>query len=193
MFGIGLPELILIMALALIVVGPDKLPEMARSIAKGVMELKKTVNNLKEDLAKDNPLDEVRPQLEDAANSLKKQLGEPGPDGWTGVAGDYDIVDPHQQALNEQASTEEVVVSDIGEKDDEPPGESAGESTADASESASDVPIEDVDDVPIEDVSTEDRTDVPAEDTSGKRPATGEDTTAEDSTDKQSTTDSQRG
>ena len=34
MFGIGLPELILIMAVALIVVGPDKLPGLARSLAK---------------------------------------------------------------------------------------------------------------------------------------------------------------
>jgi sec-independent protein translocase protein TatB len=41
MFGIGLPELIVIMALALIVIGPDKLPEMARSLAKTVMDLKK--------------------------------------------------------------------------------------------------------------------------------------------------------
>ncbi|MCB2218118.1 MAG: twin-arginine translocase TatA/TatE family subunit [Desulfobulbaceae bacterium] len=180
------------MALALIVVGPDKLPEMARSIAKGVMELKKTVNNLKEDLAKDNPLDEVRPQLEDAANSLKKQLGEPDPDGWTGVAGDYDIVDTHEQAINEQASTEEVVVSDIGEKDDEPTDESAGVIAADASESADDIPIEDVDDVPIEDVSTEDKNDLPTENASGNQAPTGDETTAEDSTDKQSTPDSQR-
>jgi sec-independent protein translocase protein TatB len=183
MFGIGLPELILIMALALIVVGPDKLPEMARSIAKGVMELKKTVNNLKEDLAKDNPLDEVRPQLEDAANSLKKQLGEPGPDGWTGVAGDYDIVDPHEQAINEQASTEEVVVSDIGEQDDDM-DEPANEIVVEASGT--------MDDIPIEDVSSEDENDVPTENASGEQPATGDETTAEDSTDKQSTTDSQR-
>ena len=42
MFGIGLPEMILIMALALIVVGPDKLPDLARSLAKTIMELKKT-------------------------------------------------------------------------------------------------------------------------------------------------------
>jgi sec-independent protein translocase protein TatB len=48
MFGIGLPELILIMGIALIVVGPEKLPEMAKSIAKGVVELKKTANSLKE-------------------------------------------------------------------------------------------------------------------------------------------------
>lgn len=47
MFGIGLPELILIMALALIVVGPDKLPGLARAMAKHLLELKKTANSLK--------------------------------------------------------------------------------------------------------------------------------------------------
>jgi sec-independent protein translocase protein TatB len=50
MFGIGLPELILILGIALIVVGPDKLPEMAKSIAKVVLDLKKTASSLKESL-----------------------------------------------------------------------------------------------------------------------------------------------
>jgi len=50
MFGIGLPELILILGIALIVVGPDKLPEMAKSIAKVVLDLKKTASALKESL-----------------------------------------------------------------------------------------------------------------------------------------------
>ncbi len=50
MFGIGLPELILIMALALIVIGPDKLPDMAKSVAKQLLELKKTAASLKESL-----------------------------------------------------------------------------------------------------------------------------------------------
>ena len=48
MFGIGLPELILIMAVALIVVGPDKLPDLAKKIARQMVELKKTANALKE-------------------------------------------------------------------------------------------------------------------------------------------------
>ena len=90
MFGIGLPEMILILALALIVVGPDKLPELARSVAKGVLELKKTVSALKEDLAEDNPFDSVRPELEEAADSIKKQLGEATPDGFTGVVRDLE-------------------------------------------------------------------------------------------------------
>ena len=50
MFGIGLPELILIMAVALIVVGPEKLPELARGLAKQLVELKKAANVLKETL-----------------------------------------------------------------------------------------------------------------------------------------------
>ncbi|HET97618.1 MAG TPA: twin-arginine translocase subunit TatB [Desulfurivibrio alkaliphilus] len=47
MFGIGLPELLVIMAVALIVVGPEKLPELAKSLARGVLELKKVATELK--------------------------------------------------------------------------------------------------------------------------------------------------
>lgn len=75
MFGIGLPEMILILALALIVVGPDKLPDLARSLAKGLMDLKKTAEGLKESFAEEgNPLDDIKPDLEDAAKSLKQNL-----------------------------------------------------------------------------------------------------------------------
>jgi sec-independent protein translocase protein TatB len=75
MFGIGMPEMILILALALIVVGPDKLPDLARSLAKGIMELKKTAENLKQSFSEEgNPLDEFRPDLEQAAKSLKQNL-----------------------------------------------------------------------------------------------------------------------
>ncbi len=50
MFGIGLPELLVIMGVALIVVGPEKLPELAKSLARGVLELKKTAAALKDSL-----------------------------------------------------------------------------------------------------------------------------------------------
>ncbi len=76
MFGIGMPEMILICALALIVVGPDKLPDLARSIAKGVLELKKTAAGLKESLAEElePSLKTVRPELEEASKALKENL-----------------------------------------------------------------------------------------------------------------------
>ena len=93
MFGIGLPEMILILALALIVVGPDKLPELARSVAKGVLELKKTVSTLKENLADENPFESVKPELEEAAKSLKEKLADPIASEWKGILPD-DGVNP---------------------------------------------------------------------------------------------------
>lgn len=53
MFGIGLPELLVILAVALIVVGPDKLPELAKSLARGVLELKKVAVELKDNVEKE--------------------------------------------------------------------------------------------------------------------------------------------
>ena len=111
MFGIGLPEMILIMALALIVVGPDKLPELARSVAKGVLELKKTVSSLKEDLADENPFDAVKPELEEAADSIKKQLGEATPDGFTGIV--KDIEEGLQEVIDKDGTVVPVSTDDI--------------------------------------------------------------------------------
>ena len=42
------------MAVALIVVGPDKLPELAKSLGKGIVELKKAASSLKESLNEDD-------------------------------------------------------------------------------------------------------------------------------------------
>ena len=71
MFGIGLPELILIMAIALIVVGPDKLPELAKSLGKGIVELKKAAAGLKESLHEDDDDDKwEQAALDDHPNKL---------------------------------------------------------------------------------------------------------------------------
>jgi len=69
MFGIGLPELILILGVALIVVGPEKLPEMAKSMARVVLDLKKTAAGLKDSLHEE----------------MKEGLGE---DAWQQQLGD---------------------------------------------------------------------------------------------------------
>ena len=46
MFGIGIPELILILVVGLIVFGPGKLPEMGRTLGKGIREFRKASNAL---------------------------------------------------------------------------------------------------------------------------------------------------
>jgi sec-independent protein translocase protein TatB len=73
MFGIGLPELILIMAIALIVVGPEKLPELAKTLARQMVELKRAANALKDSLQEEDvsSKSQVLPQLPGFAEPLR--------------------------------------------------------------------------------------------------------------------------
>ena len=48
MFGIGFPELLLILAIALVVIGPKRLPDIARALGRGLSEFKKATDELKQ-------------------------------------------------------------------------------------------------------------------------------------------------
>ena len=65
MFGIGMPELLLILAIALIVVGPKKLPELARALGRGIAEFKKATNELKESLETNTDFSELKKSFAD--------------------------------------------------------------------------------------------------------------------------------
>jgi TatA/E family protein of Tat protein translocase len=47
MFGIGMPELLMILALALIVIGPKKLPDVAKSLGRGLGEFRRATQEIK--------------------------------------------------------------------------------------------------------------------------------------------------
>jgi Tat protein translocase TatB subunit len=50
MFGIGIQELIIIAIIALIIVGPKKLPDLAKTLGKGFNEFKKATEGITDDL-----------------------------------------------------------------------------------------------------------------------------------------------
>jgi sec-independent protein translocase protein TatA len=61
MFGsLGMPELIVIFVIALIVFGPRKLPELGRSLGRGIAEFKKATNELQNTLEQEIQVDEER-------------------------------------------------------------------------------------------------------------------------------------
>jgi sec-independent protein translocase protein TatA len=51
--SIGMPELILIFVIALIVFGPKKLPEIGKSLGKGLAEFKKASDDFKQNIEKE--------------------------------------------------------------------------------------------------------------------------------------------
>jgi sec-independent protein translocase protein TatA len=52
MFGIGVPELIVIMVIALIIFGPGKLPEIGGALGRGIRDFKKAFEGAEEELKK---------------------------------------------------------------------------------------------------------------------------------------------
>jgi sec-independent protein translocase protein TatB len=114
MFGIGLPELILIMAVALIVVGPDKLPELAKSLGKGIVELKKAASGLKDSL---NEVDEETPawsqeEIDKHPNKLLEAYKDLPEDA---IAEKFEEVIPEEsEAESESAAATEEVSEESG-------------------------------------------------------------------------------
>lgn len=53
MFGLGVGEILLILALALIFIGPERLPDLARSLAKGYAEFRRSFDEVKNTIEKD--------------------------------------------------------------------------------------------------------------------------------------------
>ncbi len=74
MFDIGFPELLLISVVALVVIGPEKLPETVRTVALWIGRFKRSLSNIRMELENEIGADEIRQQLHN--ESIMKELSD---------------------------------------------------------------------------------------------------------------------
>ena len=122
MFGIGLPEMIIIAVVALIFIGPDKLPGVLRSIGKGLVELKRATSdvrsNVQEEMQKIEEEIELK-EVRESAQDFKNELG--------GVA---NKIDPLTLSKFNSGDQKEVISDSIDESEtDKAQTESVAENT----------------------------------------------------------------
>jgi len=118
MFGIGMPELIIILVIALIVIGPSKLPDLAKALGKGMREFRKATQEIKESLDLDEDFEEVKKGLVDTVSELNEPL-------------DLEEAKKEEDEESQDTDSDQVSTSDEGPEEET---ETSEETTPESSE-----------------------------------------------------------
>lgn len=79
MFDIGFSELMVIAVVALIVIGPEKLPKVARTVGHLFGRMQRYVNDVKADISREMALDDLRKlqaSMQETAQSLEQSVND---------------------------------------------------------------------------------------------------------------------
>ena len=115
MFDIGISEIAVIAVVALVVIGPERLPKVARTVGTLLGRAQRYVNDVKAEVNREMELDELRKlqtQMQDAARGIQEQVSSAGAEMQSAV---HDV----QKQLNEG-------VTSIGAADHAAPAPAAG-------------------------------------------------------------------
>jgi len=104
MFGIGMPEMLLILAIALIVIGPKKLPDLAKSLGRAFGEFKRATSELKQSIDMDDDLHDVKRTLDDIDSDVRESVDLTG-------ALDHNTVSTAPESIHDKTITDEKAES----------------------------------------------------------------------------------
>jgi Tat protein translocase TatB subunit len=99
MFGIGMPELMVIAIVALLVVGPKKLPDIAKALGKGLSEFRRATEEATDTIKETLKTDEIKKDMDGLKDSLL--YGKPVEGDTTGPSG---TADPSSRGPSESGS-----------------------------------------------------------------------------------------
>ena len=103
MFGVGIPELLVIMVIALIVIGPEKLPDIAKTLGKAFYEFK-------------NVIDGVKTSMEEEQKNIKESLDSSVETASIEKKGESLMKDYEDAILNKSKEKKEKKVSEAKEE-----------------------------------------------------------------------------
>jgi Tat protein translocase TatB subunit len=101
MFGIGAPEMILILAIALIVIGPKNLPALAKSLGRAFGEFKKATSELKDSLEVNTELQDVKTAFDEMNKDFRETI-----DIKSKLVDEVESVSPYPDDKNEENDVE---------------------------------------------------------------------------------------
>ena len=142
MFGIGMPELLLLLAIALIVIGPKKLPDLAKSLGRALGEFKKATSELKQSMEIDSELSDVKSAFDELNQDIKTTIDPYAPTAEESTAEPY-LQDPQS---TDKAKTQ-------AEDEESPPKVDEAVPAPDSGNTSSDQPPTEASDAPKEESS----------------------------------------
>ncbi|HKI81184.1 MAG TPA: Sec-independent protein translocase protein TatB [Pseudodesulfovibrio sp.] len=120
MFGIGGPELLIICVVALIVIGPQKLPEMLRSLGKGVAEFKRVGNEVKTTLDDEVTKAEAAARKQEVDAELARRKAEKAKQEAAGEpAAEAETPAPEAQTATAEPPASEVQAAPVADAEPE--------------------------------------------------------------------------
>jgi sec-independent protein translocase protein TatB len=114
MFGIGMPEMLLILAVALIVIGPKKLPDLAKSLGRAMGEFKKATSEMKQSIGVDDDFKEVKETFTDIQKDIKGTVS-------------FDNIDEYQPAPDHSVNTPTSASPDFQKRETAATNEALGD------------------------------------------------------------------
>ncbi len=104
MFGIGSTELIVILVVALIVIGPAKLPELAKTLGKAMGEFKRVSNDVRHTIETEMDYEEEKKETAKLKKSMPAEKKENS--GEEGASSGEEYADPEREAETGAADSE---------------------------------------------------------------------------------------
>ena len=115
MFDIGISEIAVIAVVALVVIGPERLPKVARTIGTLMGRAQRYVNDVKAEVNREMELEELRKlqtQMQDAARGIQEQVSTAGAEMQSAV---HDVEKQLQEGVAAQAAPAEAAAADPAE------------------------------------------------------------------------------